>query len=159
VNRGSVTHNIKMHSVSLAYSQAQAIVALYSQEFDIIVLDLILPGNSTLSVADFASYRYLCTIGNFLVIVVTSTSFGGRIYLSPQCECLCLSTKQSTARESGGYSRTLSCEALAPPVRGVKMQNRVDRHDSARIDHFVAKMTVAHDMRHVYRISHAGPLI
>lgn len=52
-------------------SQKAAILSLYSEEFEIIVLDLILEQGSALAVADFASYRR----PNARVIFVTNTSF------------------------------------------------------------------------------------
>ncbi len=57
--------------VTLACSQDDAIAALYMLEFDVIVLDLVLPGGSALAVADFASYRRPTA----RVIFVTNTSF------------------------------------------------------------------------------------
>lgn len=46
-------------------------MALYSADFEIIVLDLVLEGGSALAVADFASYRR----PDARVIFVTNTSF------------------------------------------------------------------------------------
>jgi DNA-binding NtrC family response regulator len=57
--------------VSLASSQEGAIAKLYSEDFDIIVLDLVLRQGSALAVADFASYRR----PGAQVIFVTNTSF------------------------------------------------------------------------------------
>ena len=57
--------------VSLASSQEGAIAKLYSEDFDIIVLDLVLRQGSALAVADFASYRR----PDAQVIFVTNTSF------------------------------------------------------------------------------------
>lgn len=57
--------------VTLVHSQDQAISALYSQDFEIMVLDLVLENGSALAVADFASYRR----PNVRVIFVTNTSF------------------------------------------------------------------------------------
>ncbi|MFD3191269.1 response regulator transcription factor [Sedimentitalea sp. HM32M-2] len=57
--------------VTLVNSQEAAITALYSAEFEIIVLDLILDQGSALAVADFASYRR----PDARVIFVTNTSF------------------------------------------------------------------------------------
>ncbi|MHA6263144.1 response regulator transcription factor [Arenibacterium sp. CAU 1754] len=57
--------------VTLVHSQDQAISALYAQDFEIMVLDLVLEGGSALAVADFASYRR----PNVRVIFVTNTSF------------------------------------------------------------------------------------
>ncbi|MEM7318374.1 MAG: response regulator [Pseudomonadota bacterium] len=57
--------------VSLVTSQEAAILALYGEAYDIIVLDLILDQGSALAVSDFASYRRPET----RVIFVTNTSF------------------------------------------------------------------------------------
>ncbi|MEO1733278.1 MAG: response regulator [Pseudomonadota bacterium] len=57
--------------VEVAHSQERAIVALHTRCYDIIVLDLVLPGGSALAVADFASYRR----PQARVIFVTNTSF------------------------------------------------------------------------------------
>lgn len=57
--------------VTVVGSQNAAILSLYSEEFEIIVLDLILEQGSALAVADFASYRR----PNARVIFVTNTSF------------------------------------------------------------------------------------
>ena len=43
--------------VTLVDSQEAAILALYADEYDIIVLDLVINEGSALAVADFASYR------------------------------------------------------------------------------------------------------
>lgn len=57
--------------VTLVDSQEAAILALYADEYDIIVLDLVINEGSALAVADFASYRR----PNARVIFVTNTSF------------------------------------------------------------------------------------
>ncbi|AVO36823.1 response regulator transcription factor [Pukyongiella litopenaei] len=57
--------------VTLVHSQESAILSLYSADFEIIVLDLVLEGGSALAVADFASYRR----PDARVIFVTNTSF------------------------------------------------------------------------------------
>ncbi len=57
--------------VTLVAGQEAAILALYSQEFEIIVLDLVLETGSALAVADFASYRR----PEARVIFVTNTTF------------------------------------------------------------------------------------
>ena len=58
-------------AVRLVRSQNEAILALQTERFDIIVLDLILKSGSALAVADFASYRSPDT----RVVFVTDTSF------------------------------------------------------------------------------------
>ncbi|MCB1362794.1 MAG: response regulator [Rhodobacteraceae bacterium] len=58
-------------TVTLVRTQSAAILALYGDAFDVIVLDLVLDGGSALAVADFASYRRPET----RVIFVTNTSF------------------------------------------------------------------------------------
>jgi DNA-binding NtrC family response regulator len=57
--------------VTLVPSQEAAILALYRDVFDIIVLDLVLEEGSALAVADFASYRR----PEARVIFVTNTTF------------------------------------------------------------------------------------
>jgi len=57
--------------VCLVHSQHAAILKLQAEEFEIIVLDLILENGSALAVADFASYRSPET----RVVFVTDTSF------------------------------------------------------------------------------------
>ncbi|TDK46872.1 response regulator transcription factor [Antarcticimicrobium luteum] len=57
--------------VRLVRSQSEAILALQSEEFNIIVLDLILEAGSALAVADFASYRSPET----RVVFVTDSTF------------------------------------------------------------------------------------
>lgn len=57
--------------VTLVESQEAAILALHDDEYDIIVLDLVIKEGSALAVADFASYRR----PNARVIFVTNTSF------------------------------------------------------------------------------------
>ncbi len=57
--------------VRLEYSQTGAVSALQTQQFDIIVLDLVLDHGSAFAIADLASYRYPKT----QVIFVTDTSF------------------------------------------------------------------------------------
>lgn len=58
-------------TVSLSVSQEEAIANLYSEDFDVIVLDLVLDQGSALAVADFASYRR----PKARVVFVTNTSF------------------------------------------------------------------------------------
>jgi len=58
-------------TVSLSVSQEEAISNLYSEDFDVIVLDLVLDQGSALAVADFASYRR----PKARVVFVTNTSF------------------------------------------------------------------------------------
>ncbi|MCR9126313.1 MAG: response regulator [Rhodobacteraceae bacterium] len=57
--------------VTCVADQEEAIAALYSSDFDIIVLDLVLRQGSALAVADFASYRR----PDARVIFVTNTTF------------------------------------------------------------------------------------
>lgn len=57
--------------VRLEMSQTGAVNALQTQQFDIIVLDLVLDHGSAFAIADLASYRY----PNTQVIFVTDTSF------------------------------------------------------------------------------------
>ena len=58
-------------SVTKTVDQEGAIAALYSSDFDILVLALVLDNGSALAVADFASYRR----PDARVIFVTNTSF------------------------------------------------------------------------------------
>ncbi|CUJ82795.1 response regulator [Shimia thalassica] len=57
--------------VELALDERNAIHALRMQDFDIIVLDLVLEEGAALAIADFASYRR----PHARVIFVTNTSF------------------------------------------------------------------------------------
>ncbi|WP_424985007.1 response regulator transcription factor [Microbulbifer sp. S227A] len=57
--------------VSLVHSQEAAIMSLSAEDYEIIVLDLVLDHGSALAVADFASYRR----PDARVIFVTNTSF------------------------------------------------------------------------------------
>lgn len=57
--------------VTLARDEGAAIHALRMQDFDIILLDLVLEDGAALSIADFASYRR----PEARVIFVTNTSF------------------------------------------------------------------------------------
>ena len=72
-------------SVKLVRSEDAAIAALYEQDFDVIVLDLILQDGGALAVADFASYR----APKARVIFVTNTSFfsDGSIFAHSQNAC------------------------------------------------------------------------
>jgi len=58
-------------AVTLVENQETAILALYADDYDIIVLDLVIKEGSALAVADFASYRR----PDARVIFVTNTSF------------------------------------------------------------------------------------
>jgi DNA-binding NtrC family response regulator len=58
-------------NVTLASSQTQAFAALSAQDFDIIILDLILADGQALAIADYASYRR----PESRIIFVTNTSF------------------------------------------------------------------------------------
>lgn len=57
--------------VSIATNQEDASKLITENEFDVIVLDLVLQGGSALAVSDFANYR----LPNARVIFVTNTSF------------------------------------------------------------------------------------
>ena len=57
--------------VDLVHNQEDAVDALHEQEYNILVVDLVLDDGSPLTVADFASYR--CPTAK--VIFVTNTSF------------------------------------------------------------------------------------
>ena len=57
--------------VRVVHRQAEAIDALRFAVFDVVVLDLVLPGGSAMAVADFASYAR----PEARVAVVTSSSF------------------------------------------------------------------------------------
>ena len=57
--------------VKLALGQDQAIAAILSETFDIMVLDVVLDQGSSFAISDFASFR--CP--GLKVIFVTSTSF------------------------------------------------------------------------------------
>ena len=58
-------------TVHIATDQDTAIDCLSGQSFNVIILDLVLPGGSALAVSDFANYRQ----PDARVIFVTNTSF------------------------------------------------------------------------------------
>lgn len=58
-------------SVRLTTTQEEAVAALFDNDFDAIVLDLVLEGGSAFAVADYASYRR----PKSKVIFVTNTTF------------------------------------------------------------------------------------
>ncbi len=58
-------------SVTLVTQQEDAISALQMRDYDIIILDLVLPDGQALAIADYASYRR----PEARVIFVTNTSF------------------------------------------------------------------------------------
>jgi DNA-binding NtrC family response regulator len=58
-------------NVTLASSQTQAFAALSAQDFDMIILDLLLADGQALAIADYASYRR----PESRIIFVTNTSF------------------------------------------------------------------------------------
>ncbi|MGR3413554.1 response regulator [Pseudooceanicola nanhaiensis] len=55
----------------LVHDQDAAVAALQAREYDVIVLDLILPGGAALAVSDYASYRQ----PGARVIFVTNSAF------------------------------------------------------------------------------------
>ena len=57
--------------VILAANQSQAFAALSGQDFEMIILDLILADGQALAIADYASYRW----PESRIIFVTNTSF------------------------------------------------------------------------------------
>ncbi len=57
--------------VDLVHNQEDAVDALHEQEYNILVVDLVIDDGSALTVADFASYR--CPTAK--VVFVTNTSF------------------------------------------------------------------------------------
>ncbi|MEL6204746.1 MAG: response regulator [Pseudomonadota bacterium] len=59
------------HSVTLAQSQSEAIAYLQADEVHVIILNVVLPGESSLAVSDFASYRW----PDARVVFVTGSSF------------------------------------------------------------------------------------
>jgi len=58
-------------AVTLAAGQDAAIAALHAQDYEVLVLDLVLRDGSALAVADFASYRR----PEARIVFVTNTSF------------------------------------------------------------------------------------
>ena len=65
-------HLMRLHAdVSVVSTGSAALIALQDQQFDVIVLDLVLEEGSALAVADFASYRQ----PDARVIFVTNTTF------------------------------------------------------------------------------------
>lgn len=101
--------------VALVPGQAQAVEALQGEEFDVIVLDLVLQEGSALVVADFASYRR----PNARVIFVTNTSFfsdGSIFHHSPNA---CAFVQSQTPPEDlvamvEHYGRPVSPDRAAP---------------------------------------------
>lgn len=57
--------------VSLALSQAEALKLLRAQEFDALVLEMVMPDGGAIAIADFAAYRF----PDAPVITVNSSSF------------------------------------------------------------------------------------
>ena len=58
-------------SVTLALSQGEALKQLRAQEFDALILELVLPDGGAIAIADFAAYRF----PDAPVITVKSSSF------------------------------------------------------------------------------------
>ena len=58
-------------SVVLAESQSEALKQLRAQDFDALVLEMVLPDGGAIAIADFAAYR----LPDVPVITVNSTSF------------------------------------------------------------------------------------
>lgn len=71
--------------VTLVHSQETAIATLQDEDFEILVLDLVLEDGNALAVSDFASYR--CPEAR--VIFVTNTTFfsDGSIFAHAQNAC------------------------------------------------------------------------
>lgn len=58
-------------TVTLALSQTEALKLLRAQEFDALVLEMVLPDGGAIAIADFAAYRF----PDAPVITVNSSSF------------------------------------------------------------------------------------
>lgn len=76
--------------VTLVSGQSDAVEAIRTGDFHIIILNLLLPGESAFAVADFASYRSPET----RVIFVTDTTFfsDGSIFQYIPNACACVGT-------------------------------------------------------------------
>ena len=57
--------------VTLATTQKEAIAAMRFEEFDALVIDLVLPDGGAIALSDYASYRY----PEIPIITVTSSTF------------------------------------------------------------------------------------
>lgn len=71
--------------VTLVHAQESALETLREQEFDVLVMDLVLDDGDALAVSDYASYRWPQT----RVIFVTNTTFfsDGSIFAHAQNAC------------------------------------------------------------------------
>lgn len=82
-------------SVELATGQDLAISLLRRQDFDVIIMDLLLDQGSALAVADFASYRQPDT----KVIFVSHTSFFSDGSIFQHCSNACAFVQRGTRPE------------------------------------------------------------
>ncbi|MED7678276.1 response regulator [Rhodobacteraceae bacterium IMCC15231] len=71
--------------VCFARSQSEAVKALMQDEFDIIVLDLVLKNGSAFAISDFANYRR----PKARVVFVTNTSFFSDGSIFQHCSNAC----------------------------------------------------------------------
>ncbi|KUF11311.1 response regulator [Pseudoponticoccus marisrubri] len=79
--------------VSLARAQNDAVAALAREDFDVIILDLVLDEGSALAVSDIAQYRQ----PEARVIFVTNTSFFSDGSIFRHCANACAFLPSSTA--------------------------------------------------------------
>ena len=81
--------------VILVTPQTKAIQALRIQEFDLIVLDLVLENGSAFAISDFANYRRPAA----KVMFVTNTSFFSDGSIFQHCSNACAYVQSATAPE------------------------------------------------------------
>ena len=81
--------------VILVTTQTKAIQALRIQEFDLIVLDLVLENGSVFAISDFANYRR----PGAKVMFVTNTSFFSDGSIFQHCSNACAYVQSATAPE------------------------------------------------------------
>lgn len=81
--------------VTLAATQSEAIACLADQEFEVVILDLVLGEGSALAVSDFASYRW----PKARVIFVTNTTFFSDGSIFQHCANACAYMPSATKPE------------------------------------------------------------
>ena len=99
--------------VILVTSQTKAIQALRIQEFDLIVLDLVLENGSAFAISDFANYRRPAA----KVMFVTNTSFFSDGSIFQLLECLRIRSKRHSAGRYRNDGHPLCCACLRQITR------------------------------------------
>ena len=99
--------------VILVTTQTKAIQALRIQEFDLIVLDLVLENGSAFAISDFANYRR----PGAKVMFVTNTSFFLTARFSALLECLRIRSKRHSAGRYRNDGHPLCCACLRQIAR------------------------------------------